>query len=95
MMMHLALAGSLLLRLLEDLLDDLLLLNQESTDDAVLDATSAAGTTVGAADVLLGAGDLSVLAGAEGGDLYRWKDDHQPFFALPSYPLYREWWWWC
>lgn len=94
-MMHLALAGSLLLRLLEDLLDDLLLLNQESTDDAVLDATGAAGTTVGAADVLLGAGDLSVLAGAESGDLYRWKRVIQSaIFALPSYPLYREWWWW-
>ena len=93
-MMHLALAGSLLLRLLEDLLDDLLLLNQESTDDAVLDATSAAGTTVGAADVLLGAGDLSVLAGAESGDLYRWKRVIQSaIFALPSYPSYREWWW--
>lgn len=94
-MMHLALAGSLLLRLLEDLLDDLLLLNQESTDDAVLDATGAAGTTVGAADVLLGAGDLSVLAGAESGDLYRWKRVIQSaIFALPSYHSYRGWWWW-
>lgn len=64
----LALAG-LLLRLLENLLDDLLLLNQESTDNAVLDAASAAGTTVGTADVLLGARDLGVLAGTEGGDL--------------------------
>ena len=64
---RLALSG--LLRLLENLLDDLLLLNQEGTDDAVLDAASAAGTTVGTADVLLGAGDLSILAGAEGGDL--------------------------
>ena len=55
--------------LLQHLLDDLLLLNQESTDDTVLDATGAAGATVGTADVLLGAGDLSILAGAEGGDL--------------------------
>lgn len=61
--------ASLLLRLLEDLLDDLLLLDQESTDDAVLDATSAARATVGTADVLLGAGDLGILAGAEGGNL--------------------------
>ena len=86
--MHLALAGSLLLRLLEDLLDDLLLLNQESTDDAVLDATGAAGTTVGAADVLLGPGDLGVLAGAEGGNL-KGHDDHQPF--LLSFPFIEQW----
>lgn len=65
----LALASSLLLRLLEDLLDDLLLLNQESADNAVLDAASAARATVGTADVLLGAGDLSILAGAESGNL--------------------------
>lgn len=65
----LALASSLLLRLLEDLLDDLLLLNQEGADNAVLDAASAARATVGTADVLLGAGDLGILAGAEGGDL--------------------------
>lgn len=65
---RLALA-SLLLRLLENLLDDLLLLDQESTDDAVLDAASAAGSTVGTADVLLGAGNLRVLPGTEGGDL--------------------------
>ena len=58
----------LLLGLLEDLLDDLLLLNEESTDDAVLDAVGASRTTVGALDGLLGAGDGGVLAGAEGGD---------------------------
>lgn len=63
-------AGGLLLRLLEDLLDDLLLLDQECTDDAVLDAVGAAGTTVGTRDVLLGTRDLSVLTGAEGRDLY-------------------------
>lgn len=65
---RLALA-SLLLRLLEDLLDDLLLLDQESADDTVLDATGAAGATVGTADILLGARDLGVLARAKGGDL--------------------------
>jgi hypothetical protein len=65
---RLALAG-LLLGLLEDLLDDLLLLDQEGTDNAVLDAASAAGTTVGTADILLRAGDLGVLAGTESGDL--------------------------
>lgn len=58
----------LLLRLLEDLLDDLLLLNEESADDAVLDAVGASRTTVGALDGLLGAGDGGVLAGAEGGN---------------------------
>lgn len=58
----------LLLRLLEDLLDDLLLLNEESADDAVLDAVGASRTTVGALNSLLGAGDGGVLAGAEGGN---------------------------
>lgn len=55
--------------LLEDLLDDLLLLNEESTNDTVADAVAAAGTTVGTLDSLLGLGELSVLAGAEGRDL--------------------------
>lgn len=67
---HCLALASLLLRLLEDLLDDLLLLNQEGTDDAVLDAASAARATVGTADVLLGAGDLSILAGTEGRNLH-------------------------
>ena len=57
--------------LLEDLLDDLLLLDQEGADDAVLDAVGAAGTTVGTLDGLLGARDGSVLAGTEGGNLKR------------------------
>ena len=69
--MHPLALSSLLLRLLEHLLDDLLLLNQESTDNAVLDTAGAAGTTVGTADVLLGARNLGVFAGAEGGDLRR------------------------
>lgn len=58
----------LLLRLFEHLLHDLLLLNEESADDTVLDAVGASRTAVGALDGLLGAGDGSVLAGAEGGD---------------------------
>ena len=58
-----------LLGLLKDLLDDLLLLNQESTDNTVTNAVSAAGSTVGALDGLLWAGDLSVLAWAKGWDL--------------------------
>lgn len=60
----LALAG-----LLQHLLDDLLLLNEESTDDTVPDAVTASGATVCALDSLLGLGDLSVLAGAQGRDL--------------------------
>ena len=62
------LASLLLLRLLQHLLDDLLLLDQESANDAVLDAVGAARATVGALDGLLGAGDGGVLAGAEGRD---------------------------
>lgn len=70
--MHFRLALSGLLRLLENLLDNLLLLNQESTDNAVLDTSGAAGTTVGTADVLLGAGDLGVFTGTEGGNLKKY-----------------------
>lgn len=58
-----------LLGLLKDLLDDLLLLNQESTDNTVANAVSAAGSTIGALDGLLWAGDLSVLAWAKSWDL--------------------------
>ena len=58
----------LLLRLLEHLLDDLLLLDEESADDAVLNAVGASRTTVGALDGLLGTGDGGVFAGAEGRD---------------------------
>lgn len=70
--MHFRLALSGLLRLLENLLDNLLLLNQESTDNAVLDTSGAARTTVGTADVLLGAGDLGVFTGTEGGNLEKY-----------------------
>lgn len=73
----------LLLGLLHDLLDDLLLLDQEGADDAVTDAVGAAGATVGTLDGLLGAGDLGVLAGTEGGDLC-WSSINLPSFAMPS-----------
>lgn len=65
---HLFLLLALLL-LLQDLLDNLLLLDEESADDAVTDAVTASRTTVGALDGLLGLGDVGVLAGAESGDL--------------------------
>lgn len=58
----------LLLGLLEHLLDDLLLLNQESTDDAVLDAVGASRSAVRTLDGLLGARDGGILVGAEGRD---------------------------
>ena len=65
---HLFLLLALLL-LLQHLLDDLLLLDEEGTDNAVTDAATASGTTVGALDGLLGLGDLGVLAGSESGNL--------------------------
>jgi len=65
---HLTTTTLLLLGLLHDLLDDLLLLDEEGADDAVTDAVGATGATVGTLDGLLGAGDLGVLARAEGGD---------------------------
>jgi hypothetical protein len=58
----------LLLRLLEDLLDDLLLLDQESADNAVLDAVGASRSTVRTLDGLLGTGDGGIFAGTESGD---------------------------
>jgi hypothetical protein len=54
---------------LEDLLDDLLLLNQESANNSVADAVGAAGSTIGTADSLLGLGNLSILTGTESNDL--------------------------
>jgi hypothetical protein len=62
------LPGALGLALLEHLLDDLLLLDQESTNDAVLDTVGAARATIGTGDSLLGLGDGGVLPGAEGRD---------------------------
>ena len=56
--------------LLQHLLDDLLLLDQEGTHDAVPDAVAAPRATVRALDGLLGLGDGCVLAGPEGGDLW-------------------------
>ena len=58
----------LLLRLLEHLLDHLLLLDQESTDDTILDAVGTSRSAVRTLDGLLGAGNGGVFAGAEGRD---------------------------
>ena len=55
---------------LENLLDDLLFFNQESTDNTVSDTVSTAGTTVSTADVLVSLGDSGEFTGTEGLDLY-------------------------
>lgn len=57
--------------LLQHLLDDLLLLDKEGTDNAVLDAVGAPRAAIGPVDGLLGLRDLRVLAGSEGRDLWR------------------------
>jgi hypothetical protein len=59
----------LLLRFFEHLLHDLLLLDQERTNDAVLDAVGASGATIGTLYGLLRAGDLCVFTGSESGNL--------------------------
>ncbi len=66
---HLLSLGSVLL--LQDLLDDLLLLNQECTDDSLTHASSAARTTIGTGDVLLTLGDAGILLGPQVGNLRR------------------------
>jgi hypothetical protein len=71
----------LLLRLLENLLDDLLLLNQEGADNAVLDAVTASGTTVGARDVLLGTRNLGVFTGSESRNL---REDTLSGFSIKA-----------
>lgn len=58
----------LLLLILQHSLDDLLLLNQESSDNSLLDTVGASRTTVSSLDSLLGLGDLSVLSWSQGGD---------------------------
>ena len=53
------------LLLLEDLLDELLLLNEESAENAILDARVAAGATVSAVDLAAALGHLGHLGGAD------------------------------
>ena len=61
---------SLLLGLLgsDDTLDNLLLLKEESTKDALADATGTLGATVGAGDSLLTLGETGIAGGSEDGD---------------------------
>ena len=54
---------------LENLLDNLLFFNQESTNNAVSDAVSTAGATIGTADSLLGLGDGSEFTRTKSLDL--------------------------
>ena len=68
LLLGLLLRLGLLSRLLKDALDDLLLLNKESTDDLLLDSVGRDGTTVSTADGLLGLGDVGVLAGSQSGN---------------------------
>lgn len=77
----------LLLRLLENLLDNLLLLNQESADNAVLDAVAAARATVGAVDSLLGTRQLGVFTGPESRNLKGQDCQSQPRPNIPSFPI--------
>lgn len=70
--------------LLQHLLDDLLLLDQESTDNTVTHAVAASRTAVCSLDGLLGLGDLGVLAGSQGGDL-EWKC---PVSSCPRQTVY-------
>ncbi|KNE00956.2 hypothetical protein QG37_01827 [Candidozyma auris] len=60
--------GSLLSSILQHSLDDLSLLNQESSDNSLLDTVGASRTTVSSSDSLLGLGDSSVSSWSQGGD---------------------------
>lgn len=62
----LGLFGSLLL--LDNLLDNLLFLNKESTDDLLLDTVTASSATVSTVNGLLGLGGSGVLTGTESGN---------------------------
>lgn len=67
--------------LLENLLDNLLLLNKESTDNLLLDAVGAERATVGTVDSLLGVGDSRVLLGSQGS---KTGESNSTFAALGS-----------
>ena len=55
---------------LTNLLDNLLFLDQEGTNDTILDAVTAAGTTIRSRDGLCWLGDLGVFSWAESWDLW-------------------------
>lgn len=58
-----------LLRLLQDLLHDLLFFNQESPNNAILNTASATGTSISTGHVLLWAGDLGIFTRTESRNL--------------------------
>ena len=62
-------AFPLVLRFLQHFLDDLLLLNQKRSDDAISYAVGASGTAIGALHRLLGSAYRGILSWAKGGDL--------------------------
>lgn len=61
----------LLLLLLQHSLDDLLLLNQEGSDDSLLDTVGTSGTTVSSLDGLVGLRDRSVLSWSQRGNTWQ------------------------
>lgn len=63
------LAGFFLgLLLLQHSLDNLLLLNQESSNNSLLHTVGTSGTTVSSRHSLVGLGDLGVFSGSQSGD---------------------------
>ena len=61
----------LFLLVLQHSLDDLLLLNQEGSDDSLLDTVGASGTTVSSLHGLVGLGHLGVLSWSQRRDTWQ------------------------
>lgn len=70
---------------LEDLLDDLLFLDEEGTDNAIADAVSAARATVGTANGLVSLGELGQLAGTDGLQLHDFFSHSVTLISLPLF----------